>query len=237
MTQKVIWHPNVAPSFLLLHVITNEKTWKLKQIDRLPALPRFSPQKHVPTTLVGIPVDIYTLGVCVRYVKQDSHAGNCGWISIYHKRRFHITDIKDILWQYKMFKLLSWYIWEWTLKYICILLFLWYFRLKTTQSLALCHSIIHELVHSQYQLACTCYPFKYVYIRMKKIMYSTQSVLATELACPCTLLCIGATYMGMLPWPNYHSSCTCGIELARVCVCVCVYIYILGLIYINMTPK
>ena len=44
-----------------LHVITNEKTLKLKQIDRLPALPRFSPQKHVLTTLVGIPVDIYTL--------------------------------------------------------------------------------------------------------------------------------------------------------------------------------
>ena len=52
----------MAPSFLLLHVITNEKILKLKQIDRLPALPRFSPQKHVPTTLVGIPVDIYTLG-------------------------------------------------------------------------------------------------------------------------------------------------------------------------------
>ena len=59
MAQKVIWHPNMAPSFSLLH-ITNEMTLKLKQIDRLPALPRFSPQKHVPTTLVGIPVDIYT---------------------------------------------------------------------------------------------------------------------------------------------------------------------------------
>ena len=51
----------MAPSFILLHVITNEKTLKLKQIDRLPALPRFSPQKHVPITLVGIPVVIYTL--------------------------------------------------------------------------------------------------------------------------------------------------------------------------------
>ena len=36
---------------------------KLTQIDRLPAYPRFSPQKHVPTTLVGIPVVIYTLVV------------------------------------------------------------------------------------------------------------------------------------------------------------------------------
>ena len=35
MTQKVIWHRNMAPSFLLLHVITNEKTLKLTQIDRL----------------------------------------------------------------------------------------------------------------------------------------------------------------------------------------------------------
>ena len=53
----------MAPSFLLLQAITNEKTLKLKQIDRLPALPRLPPQKHVPTTLVGIPVDIYTLDV------------------------------------------------------------------------------------------------------------------------------------------------------------------------------
>ena len=53
----------MAPAFILLHVITNEKTLKLKQIDRLPALPRFPPQKHVLTTLVGIPVDIYTLVV------------------------------------------------------------------------------------------------------------------------------------------------------------------------------
>ena len=51
----------MASSFLLLHVIANEKTLKFKQIDRLPALPRFQPQKHVPTTLVGIPVDIYPL--------------------------------------------------------------------------------------------------------------------------------------------------------------------------------
>ena len=48
----------MAPSFLLLHVITNEKTLKFKLIDRLPALSKFPPQKHVPTTLVGIPVDI-----------------------------------------------------------------------------------------------------------------------------------------------------------------------------------
>ena len=62
----------MAPSFLLLHDITNEKTLKLKQIDRLPALPRFSPQKHIPTTLVGIPVDIYTLVVTanVLYVSR-----------------------------------------------------------------------------------------------------------------------------------------------------------------------
>ena len=53
----------MAPSFLLLYVITNEKTLKLRQVDRLPALPRFSPQKHVPTTLVGIPVVIYTLSL------------------------------------------------------------------------------------------------------------------------------------------------------------------------------
>ena len=63
MTQKVIWHQNMVQYFLLLQVITNEKTLKLKQVNRLPALPRFSPQKHVPTTLVGIPVVIYTLVV------------------------------------------------------------------------------------------------------------------------------------------------------------------------------
>ena len=51
----------MVQSFLLLHVITNEKTLKLKQVDGLPALPGFSPQKHVPTALVGIPVVIYTL--------------------------------------------------------------------------------------------------------------------------------------------------------------------------------
>ena len=60
MTQKVIRYPNMAPSFLLLHVITNEKTLKLKQVDWFLALPRFPPQKHV-TTLVGIPVVTYTL--------------------------------------------------------------------------------------------------------------------------------------------------------------------------------
>ena len=51
----------MAPSFLLLHVITNEKSLKFTQIGRLLSASRASPQKHVPTTLVGIPVDIYTL--------------------------------------------------------------------------------------------------------------------------------------------------------------------------------
>ena len=51
----------MATYILLLDVITNEKTLKLKQIGRLPALPRFPLQKHIPTTLVGIPVDIYSL--------------------------------------------------------------------------------------------------------------------------------------------------------------------------------
>ena len=51
----------MAPYILLLDVITNEKTLKLKQIGRLPALPRFPPQKHVPRTLVCIPGDTYTL--------------------------------------------------------------------------------------------------------------------------------------------------------------------------------
>ena len=59
----------MVPTFLLLHDITNEKTLKLKQIDGLPALPRFSPQKHVPTTLVGIPVDIIYLD-CIHLVSQ-----------------------------------------------------------------------------------------------------------------------------------------------------------------------
>ena len=61
MAQKVIWHPNMAPSVLLLHVITNEKSLKFTQIGRLLSASRASLQKHVPTTLVGIPVDIYTL--------------------------------------------------------------------------------------------------------------------------------------------------------------------------------
>ena len=61
MAQKVIWHPNMAPSFLLLHVIINENSLKFTQIGRLLSASRASPQKHVPTTLVGIPVDIYTL--------------------------------------------------------------------------------------------------------------------------------------------------------------------------------
>ena len=54
MTQKVIWHLNMAPSFLWLHIITNEKTLKFTQIGRLLSASRASPQKHVPTTLVGI---------------------------------------------------------------------------------------------------------------------------------------------------------------------------------------
>ena len=53
----------MAPSFLLLHIITNEKTLKFTQIGRLLSASRASPQKHVPTTLVGIPVDIYTLSL------------------------------------------------------------------------------------------------------------------------------------------------------------------------------
>ena len=36
-------------------------TLKFTQIGRLLAASRFSPQKHVSTTLVGIPVVIYTL--------------------------------------------------------------------------------------------------------------------------------------------------------------------------------
>ena len=43
MTQKVIWHPNMAPSLLLLYVITNEKNLKLKQIDRLLAASKIFP--------------------------------------------------------------------------------------------------------------------------------------------------------------------------------------------------
>ena len=45
----------MAPTFLLLYAITNEKTLKLMQIDKmLLPLPKLSPQKHVPITLVGI---------------------------------------------------------------------------------------------------------------------------------------------------------------------------------------
>ena len=39
--------------FLLLFAITNEKTVKLTQIDRIPAASRASLQKHVPITPVG----------------------------------------------------------------------------------------------------------------------------------------------------------------------------------------
>ena len=35
MTQKVIWHPNMAPSFLLLYIIANKKILKWTHIDRL----------------------------------------------------------------------------------------------------------------------------------------------------------------------------------------------------------
>ena len=50
----------MAPTFLLLYVITNEKTVKLMQIDRLTA--RLILQKHIPITLVGIPYLVsYTL--------------------------------------------------------------------------------------------------------------------------------------------------------------------------------
>ena len=77
----------MVPSFLLLHVITNEKTLKLKQIDRLPALPRFSPQKHVPTTLVGIPVDIYTLIESPRFLMRPPVMH----ITI-HRTSSHISD-------------------------------------------------------------------------------------------------------------------------------------------------
>ena len=56
----------MAPSFLLLHVITNEKSLKFTQIGRLLSASRASPQKHVPSTLVGIPVDIYTLLKSIR---------------------------------------------------------------------------------------------------------------------------------------------------------------------------
>ena len=45
----------MAQTFLLLYAITNEKTVKLTQIDRIPAASRTSLQKHVPITLIGIP--------------------------------------------------------------------------------------------------------------------------------------------------------------------------------------
>ena len=43
MTQKMIWHPNIAPSFLLLYVITDKKTLKLTKIDRLLAASKIFP--------------------------------------------------------------------------------------------------------------------------------------------------------------------------------------------------
>ena len=57
----------MEPSFLLLHVITNEKSLKFTQIGRLLSASRASQQKHVPTNLVGIPIDIYTLVACMLY--------------------------------------------------------------------------------------------------------------------------------------------------------------------------
>ena len=55
--QKVKLHPNRQPTFLLLYAITNEKTVKLMQVDRLLSAPklRLHQQKQVPITLVGIP--------------------------------------------------------------------------------------------------------------------------------------------------------------------------------------
>ena len=45
----------MASTFLLLYAITNEKTVKLTQVDRIPAASCASPHKHVPITLVGVP--------------------------------------------------------------------------------------------------------------------------------------------------------------------------------------
>ena len=42
-TQKVKQHPNKPPTFLLLYAITNEKTVKLMQIDRLLFASKTSP--------------------------------------------------------------------------------------------------------------------------------------------------------------------------------------------------
>ena len=42
-TQKVKFHPNKPPNFLLLYSITNEKTVKLMQIDRLLPASKTSP--------------------------------------------------------------------------------------------------------------------------------------------------------------------------------------------------
>ena len=68
----------MAPSFLLLHVITNEKFLKFAQIGRLLSASRASPQKHVPTTLVVIPVDIYiyTLSGSMRICGRGRLAGH-----------------------------------------------------------------------------------------------------------------------------------------------------------------
>ena len=41
--KSVIWHPNMGKSFLLLYVITNENTLKLKQIDGLLAASKIFP--------------------------------------------------------------------------------------------------------------------------------------------------------------------------------------------------
>ena len=49
----------MSPTSLVLYAITNEKTVKLMQIDRIPAASCDSPLKHVPITLVGIPQGLY----------------------------------------------------------------------------------------------------------------------------------------------------------------------------------
>ena len=45
----------MAPPFLLLYTITNKKTVKLMQVDRLLSASKTSPAEHIPITLVRIP--------------------------------------------------------------------------------------------------------------------------------------------------------------------------------------
>ena len=54
-TQEVTRHRNMAQIILLLYAITNEKTVKLMQIDRLRSASKTIQQKLVPITMVGIP--------------------------------------------------------------------------------------------------------------------------------------------------------------------------------------